>query len=141
LKAQTIGNCNAFQYVQAIETDPFNRLWVVDTGFHLSTSAAPQCPPKIVVIDLATDKILVSYTFPPQVVSTNQNLLTDLVVACEDLSASDDCWAYITDSVGVKLVVFHLRNKQSWALRHSSMRAVNSASVITILGNCTPALD
>jgi len=130
---QTLGNCDAFQYVQSMEIDPFNRLWVLDTGVH-STAGLTDCPAKLVLIDLATNQTVTSYTFPPQVVA-KEHFLNDIAVSCS--SGSDDCWAYITDALQAKIIVFHLRNKQSWAVRHSSMKVDNSSTNITILGNLT----
>ncbi|MBC7945986.1 MAG: hypothetical protein H7X91_12150 [Burkholderiales bacterium] len=56
-----------FVSVQSVVVDPRNRLWALDTG---SIELEPVIPkgPKLVGIDLATNKIFKTITFPPDVV-------------------------------------------------------------------------
>ncbi len=62
-----------FVSVQSVVVDPRNRLWALDTG---SIELEPVIPkgPKLVGIDLATNKIFKTITFPPDVVQLTSYL-------------------------------------------------------------------
>lgn len=79
--------------VQSVVVDPRNRLWIVDTG---SIEFEPVVPggPKLVGIDLATNRIVKTIQFPPEVVLPT-TYLNDIRF---DLRKGQDGVAYITDS-------------------------------------------
>jgi sugar lactone lactonase YvrE len=79
--------------VQSVVMDPRHRLWILDTG---SIKFAPVVPdgPKLVGIDLATDRISKIIQFPPDVVLPT-TYLNDIRF---DLRQGADGVAYITDS-------------------------------------------
>ncbi|CAN5776439.1 hypothetical protein BH18ACI4_BH18ACI4_16390 [soil metagenome] len=82
-----------FVSVQSVVVDPRNRLWVLDTG---SIKFAPVVPggPKLVGIDLATNRVTKTIQFPPDVVLPT-TYLNDIRF---DLRKGTDGVAYITDS-------------------------------------------
>lgn len=82
-----------FVSVQSVVVDPRNRLWVLDTG---SIRFAPVLPdgPKLVGIDLATDRIVKTVRFPPDVVLPT-TYLNDIRF---DMRKGQGGVAYITDS-------------------------------------------
>lgn len=82
-----------FVSVQSVVVDPRNRLWALDTG---SIELGPVIPqgPKLVGIDLATNTIFKTITFPPDVV----HLTTYLNDIRFDMRKGKDGVAYITDS-------------------------------------------
>ena len=57
-----------FVSVQSVVVDPANRLWVLDTGSPMLKNALPGGP-KLVAIDLATNKIIKRILLPPSVAS------------------------------------------------------------------------
>jgi sugar lactone lactonase YvrE len=79
--------------VQSVVVDPRNRLWVLDTG---SIQFAPVLPggPKLVGIDLGTNRIVKTIQFPPEVVLPT-TYLNDIRF---DMRKGQDGVAYITDS-------------------------------------------
>lgn len=79
--------------VQSVVVDPRNRLWIVDTG---SIKFEPVVPggPKLVGIDLATNRVFQTIRFPPDVVLPT-TYLNDIRF---DLRKGEDGVAYITDS-------------------------------------------
>ena len=79
--------------VQSVVVDPRHRLWILDTG---SIKFAPVVPdgPKLVGVDLATDRLSKIIHFPPDVVLPT-TYLNDVRF---DLRQGADGVAYITDS-------------------------------------------
>jgi len=62
---QTIGNCSAFQYVQSIEIDLFDRMWAFDVGrVDIFDTNKEICPPKLVILDLLGTSNYLPYSFP-----------------------------------------------------------------------------
>ena len=58
-----LGDCDAFQYIQSFEIEPSGVMWFPDIGRELDISAegknkAAECPPKLVILDYFTQKIL-----------------------------------------------------------------------------------
>lgn len=82
-----------FVSVQSVVVDPNNRLWVLDTG---SINFAPvvEGGPKLVSIDLATNRIVQTIRFPADVVLPT-TYLNDIRF---DLREGEGGVAYITDS-------------------------------------------
>jgi len=127
-----LGNCNAFQYIQSMEIDQFGRMWVVDVGrVHIFTEPDNKCPPKLVIIDLETDEVILRYDFPANVVNPMSNFLNDIAVGCV---LKDECFAYMSDALDSKIVVYDMKDNRSWFVHHSSMKIDPEAVIIPILG-------
>ena len=125
--SNTIGDCNAFQYVQSMEIDPNTGfMWIIDTG-RVNTSMLPTlpanlCPPKLVILDLErSNAVMRSYEFPDHVVSHTSNFMNDIVLDYVDGAAK---FAYITDTSDAKLYVYDFDENTSYDFQHSSMQAV-----------------
>nr|ADX87362.1 yellow-x [Heliconius melpomene] len=131
----TIGNCDALQFVQNIEIDSNGMIWVLDNGRvgTLTQNPSTKCPPSIVLIDLKTGENKIDrIPLPPDTVNPNTSYLNDLVV-----DSRDGGYAYITDNSAVDpgIVVFRLSDKKSWKLRDSkSMLASPDAALFRING-------
>lgn len=105
-----------FVSVQSVVVDPRDRLWALDTG---SIELGPVIPkgPKLVGIDLSTNKIFRTITFPPDVVHVN-TYLNDIRF---DLRKGKDGVAYITDSASGAangIIVVDLASGRSWRRLH-----------------------
>ena len=59
-----------FVSVQSVVVDPDNRLWVLDTGAPLLKNTVPGGP-KLVCIDLATNKVVKTILLPPETAGAN----------------------------------------------------------------------
>ena len=79
--------------VQSVVVDPLDRLWIVDTG---SIEFGPTSPggPKLVGVDLATDKVFKTITFPEDV-ALSTSYLNDVRF---DLRRGEAGYAFLTDS-------------------------------------------
>ncbi len=93
-------NENHFVSVQSVVVDPANRLWVLDTGSPLLKNAVPGGP-KLVAIDLNTNKIIKRILLPTNIAGPT-SYLNDVRFDLRQGSAagSDGVHgiAYITDS-------------------------------------------
>ncbi|XP_064609850.1 protein yellow-like [Liolophura sinensis] len=110
----TIGDCKAFQFVQAIEIEPSRGLmFVVDTGRSgvFDSVKKNSCPAKIVIIDIDKKTELGRYTFPEEVASQTENYLNDIVL---DYFDNQSAYAYITDTGKPGIVVFDLKGNTSY---------------------------
>lgn len=102
-------NENHFVSVQSVVVDPANRLWVLDTGSPMLKNALPGGP-KLVAIDLTTNKIVKRILLPPSIagptsymndVRSNGVEVTKLVhdphlLWPDTMSLSDDGYLYVT---------------------------------------------
>lgn len=82
-----------FISVQSVVVDAKNRLWVLDTGAPLMKQTVPGGP-KLICIDLATNQVVKTIQFPPDVAGPT-SYLNDVRF---DLRAGRSGFAYITDS-------------------------------------------
>ena len=107
---------DTFVSVQSVVVDPRNRLWVLDTG---SIAFGPVVPggPKLVGIDLATNRIFQTVRFPADVVLPT-TYINDVRF---DLRQGKEGFAYITDSSGGGpngIIVVDLATESSWRRLH-----------------------
>ena len=116
--------------VQSVVVDPKDRLWALDTG---SVKLMPNVEggPKLVCIDLATDKVVQTIGFNRKVVPAS-TYLNDIRF---DLRRSKKGMAFITDS-GAKapngIIVVDLATGQSWRRLggHPSVKTDDSFTAI-----------
>ncbi|XP_012254694.2 major royal jelly protein 3-like [Athalia rosae] len=132
---QTLGDCDAFQFVQAVEIDPRGRMWVLDNGRTNTMGLTPvaKCPPRLVILDLKNNgAVLRTHVFPKNVVAYLTVLLDDLV-----LDHRNGGMAFIADadSVDPGIVVYSLRDNESWKIRNArTMRAQVGAIPFAVNG-------
>jgi len=116
------GDCNALQNVDAIEIDPLGRLWVVDSGQTAPFSRPHRnCPPKILVFDLAKGNKIVTSHVPPH----NRHTLFKQIVV--DLSqGANDALAYLSDFASGRVLTFSLKSGKSWAVQTEETEPANN---------------
>ena len=98
--------------VQSVVVDPNDRLWILDTGSINFGNVIPQGP-KLVCVDLETDQVIKTITFPPDV-ALPTTYLNDVRF---DLRRGKGGMAFITDSAGQgpsAIIVVDLDSGQSW---------------------------
>ena len=72
-------------YVQSMEIDSLGRMWIIDSGNTPDVTAVPigmqrTCPPRIVIVDIATTAVVKSHTFDPSVANYSTTFLNDIVL-------------------------------------------------------------
>jgi sugar lactone lactonase YvrE len=110
-KLNTDDPANCFVSVQSVVVDAANHLWVLDSGNINMGKNLPKGP-KLIGIDLATNKIIKKIIFPPDV-ALPTTYLNDVRI---DLNRSDGM-AYITDSAAqgeAGIIVVDLGAQESW---------------------------
>lgn len=101
-----------------ISVDVCDRLWVMDTGLADILGDPKQIsPPAIVIYDLKTDKLIKRYVLKEDDVKTDSFLANVIVDTNKD--KCDDAYAYIPDLGGYGLVVFSLKDSESWRFKHN----------------------
>lgn len=106
-------DCNKLMSVYRLAIDECNRLWIIDAGVVNATILPnPVCPPKIVVIDLHTDRILFRHEIPQGLVREG-SLHTNIVVDIRN-GQCQDAHAYVTDVWRNGILVFSLAKMRSW---------------------------
>ncbi|XP_066592904.1 dopaminechrome tautomerase [Prorops nasuta] len=134
-------NCSKLISVYRIRIDRCNRLWVVDSGIMTSIDDfRVVCPPKIVVFDLQTDRLVRLYTFPRQSLRPN-SLLTNMIIDDVTATTCDDVFVYISDTTGPGIVVFDGATDRSWRVLHTSMFPDPSFSTYQIGGDSFELMD
>ena len=109
--------CSAFQNAQTIEIDQFDRLWVFDSG---SATKSKSCRPKLVILDLNRNKTVRSYEFSSRVVKRTEGKFSAVALGC---LSKHDCWAYVFEPNGGKIIVYNYAMNKSWYVRHPTMRS------------------
>ena len=102
--------------VQSVVVDPLDRLWIVDTG---SIEFGPTSPggPKLVGVDLSTNKVFKTIAFPDNV-ALSTSYLNDVRF---DLRRGEAGYAFLTDSSSNGpngLIVVDLATGTSWRRLH-----------------------
>ncbi|CAH0723435.1 unnamed protein product, partial [Brenthis ino] len=140
-------NCTGLISVYRIRADRCNRLWVLDSGVLTSLDDFRRvCPPKILIFDMATDRLVRSVYFPRELLRPS-SLLTNLVLDESRSSASrhsatcDNIFAYITDTVAPGIIVYDGRRDNAWRVTHASMYPDPDLGEYDILGEKFTLMD
>ena len=103
--------------VQSVVVDPANRLWLLDTG-SIEFGPTELGGPKLICVDLGTDEVVQTITFPREVAGPD-SYLNDVRF---DLRRGEAGVAYITDSSNGRgpngIVVADLASGRSWRKLH-----------------------
>lgn len=107
--------------VYRTRADECGRLWMVDTGV-IEIPNNPQYlqRPSIVVYDLKTDKQILRYQFKSSDTPTNRTAtgLASITVVIKNGDCSD-AYAYVPDLQTFGLIVYSLRENDSWRHQHN----------------------
>lgn len=95
--------------VQSVVVDAKDRLWMLDTG-RVEGAPAPYGGPKLIAVDLATNRVVQKIIFSAEVASP-QSYLNDVRF---DFTRGAAGLAYITDSSTPGIVVVDLASGRSW---------------------------
>ncbi|KAH8417988.1 hypothetical protein KR222_009808 [Zaprionus bogoriensis] len=121
--ARTNFNCSdlILTSVYRLRIDSCNRLWLLDAGISRSLEDYQiTCPPKILVVDLNTDRVVRRIDFPPEVLR-GETLFTNMVIDETTAKTCDDVFVYITDTVEPGIIVYDSSKDVTWRLSHPAM--------------------
>lgn len=118
--ARTNFNCSdlILTSVYRLRIDSCNRLWLLDAGISRSLEDYQiTCPPKILVVDLNTDRVVRRIDFPPEVLR-GETLFTNMVIDETTAKTCDDVFVYITDTVEPGIIVYDSNKDVTWRVSH-----------------------
>lgn len=112
------GDCeNGLSTVYRIKVDRCHRLWVLDVGTTgIGKDTRQVCPYSINIFDLKTDKRIHRYEFRKEDTNSNTFIANTLVNVGPD--SCDDAHAYFSDELGYGLIVYSLKDNDSWRFEH-----------------------
>jgi len=132
-ESQDPHNCEAIQYVQSMEIDPEGVMWVLDVGrkyFAKPDNAVDlSCPPKMVLIDVNTEKVLSSYIFPADVAPPDGAFLNDLALDLKHQVAFISSTGNNASDLGA-LVVYDRKHQRSRRFEDTSTHAATDTAQI-----------
>ncbi|XP_063621302.1 protein yellow-like [Cydia splendana] len=100
-----------------VYVDPCDRLWVMDSGLADIFGAGNQIAgPSLVVFDLNTDQLLHRYFF--KVTDMKEDSFFANIVVDVDKDTCDNAFAYIPDLGAYGVVVYSLKQNDSWRISH-----------------------
>ncbi|MBM9503063.1 L-dopachrome tautomerase-related protein [Actinacidiphila acididurans] len=118
-----------FQSVQSVVVDPHDRLWVLDTGSP-QFAGSSYGGPKLVAIDLHTNRIVRTILFPTSVVPAN-SYINDMRF---DLRRGAAGMAFITDAGGPNgIIAVDLATGRSWRRLAGDPSTVPDQNFVSIL--------
>jgi hypothetical protein len=96
IEYQNPNTTEGLKYVQDIEIDPSGRMWIIDAGFQNLFQADKYIwnLPRIIIINLNTNKVELEYTFPSTMAAPHVTFLNDIVID------TVNNFAYISNSAG-----------------------------------------
>lgn len=122
--------------VYRTRADECGRLWAVDTGaLEIPNNVTYLQPPAIVVYDLNTNKLMMRYQLKSSDLPTT-NTPTGLASITIEIRNGDcsDAYAYIPDVVSYGLIVYSLRQNDSWRHSHNYFSFTPTAGNLRVAG-------
>ncbi|XP_041978081.1 protein yellow [Aricia agestis] len=138
-------NCTGLVSVYRVRADRCNRLWVLDAGVTTSLDDFRRvCPPKILIFDMATDRLVRSVYFPRELLRP-ASLLTNIVLddtrSARHSATCDNIFAYISDTVAPGIIVYDGQRDNAWRVTHASMYPDPDLGEYDILGEKFTLMD
>ncbi|XP_052748086.1 L-dopachrome tautomerase yellow-f-like isoform X2 [Galleria mellonella] len=122
--------------VYRTRADSCGRLWMVDTGMiEIPNNRQQVQPPAIVVFDLNRDRQIFRYQFKSADIPA-ENTPTGLASITVDITDGDceNAFAYIPDLATYGLIVYSLRDNDSWRLSHNFFSFSPTSGNLNIAG-------
>nr|XP_018907408.1 PREDICTED: protein yellow-like [Bemisia tabaci] len=138
-------NCTGLVSVFRSRIDRCNRLWILDSGILDSlVSFDVVCPPKILIFDLRTDRLVRSITLPQEVLRRHSLLSNMVIDHLGDETTHDSCdhaFVYLSDTVAPGIVVYDARRDAAWRLSHPNMFPEPEFGKFTLQGESFTLMD
>ncbi|CAG9773980.1 unnamed protein product [Ceutorhynchus assimilis] len=113
--------CAGLVSVYRMRLDSCGRLWALDSGIMTSIDDFQRiCPPKLVVFDLKTDRVVRTVEFPREVLRPS-SLLANLIIDESVQGTCDSAFLYLADTAAPGLVVYDALRDRTWRVTHPSM--------------------
>lgn len=114
------GNCNGLTTVYRMRADECGRLWVLDSGtLGIGNTTEQLCPYALHAFDLKTNRQILRYQYK------DTDINKDTFIANIAVDIGKDCsetWVYASDELGYGLLVYSLKDHDSWRFQHGFFR-------------------
>ncbi|XP_076266424.1 L-dopachrome tautomerase yellow-c [Rhynchophorus ferrugineus] len=102
-----------------VTVDECDRLWILDTGIADILGGYNQIsPPAIVIYDLKTDTLIKRYNLRHNEDVKDSSFFANIIVD-SNKDKCDDAYAYVPDLGSYALVVYSLKDNDSWRFKHN----------------------
>ncbi|CAH4033201.1 unnamed protein product [Pieris brassicae] len=108
--------------VYRTRADTCGRLWMVDTGLlelPVAVNRRQLQPPAIVVFDLKTDQEIFRYTFKESDIPSASTPTGLASITVDITNNCADAYAYVPDLTTNGIIVYSLRDNDSWRITHN----------------------
>nr|QEO33343.1 yellow [Platymeris biguttatus] len=110
------GNCQGLTTTYRVRVDECDRLWVLDSGtVGIGNLTQQVCPYALHAFNLKNDRQILRYQFKDDDVNANTFIAN---IAVEVGHTCDDTWVYASDELGYGLLVYDLKENDSWRFEH-----------------------
>ncbi|KAK9508591.1 hypothetical protein O3M35_006119 [Rhynocoris fuscipes] len=110
------GNCNGLTTTYRVRVDECDRLWVLDSGtVGIGNTTQQVCPYALHAFNLKNDRHIMRYQFKDDDINGNTFIAN---IAVEVGETCDDTWVYASDELGYGLLVYDLKENDSWRFEH-----------------------
>ncbi|XP_017485109.1 PREDICTED: major royal jelly protein 3-like, partial [Rhagoletis zephyria] len=134
-------DCNGFTSVCRVHIDPCGRMWILDSG---EINNIQYCLPQVVVIDVATSKLLHRYRLAEALFKRSVSRFVTPYVDVLDPPPHGRCqstFVYMADSNGFGIVVYDVQNGKSWRIENKYTYPDPDFSTHTIAGESFELLE
>ncbi|KAM3962290.1 yellow-c [Aphomia sociella] len=115
--AKSLPSNSSVVSVFRVHVDPCDRLWVMDTGLaEIAGDANQIAGPSIMIFDLNTDQLLHRYFL--KLSDMKEDTFFANIIVDVDKDTCDNAFAYLSDLGGYGVVVYSLKQDDSWRVSH-----------------------
>ncbi|XP_014239663.1 major royal jelly protein 1-like [Cimex lectularius] len=128
-------DCEGIISVYRMRLDQCQHFWVLDSGVYDFTYYRAVCPPKILIFDTRTDRLVRRVTLPKDVIDAH-SLFTNIVLLTNptDQNCLDNTVAFLSDTYAPGIVTYDARTSRFSRSTHPSMYPDPNAEFFSIMG-------
>ncbi|XP_073998026.1 protein yellow-like isoform X3 [Rhodnius prolixus] len=110
------GNCYGLTTTYRVRVDECDRLWVLDSGtVGIGNTTQQVCPYALHAFNLKNDRQILRYQFKDDDINGNTFIAN---IAVEVGDTCEDTFVYASDELGYGLLVYDLKENDSWRFEH-----------------------
>nr|UNO36947.1 yellow-d2 [Bactrocera tryoni] len=134
-------DCDGLTSVYRIQIDSCGKMWILDSG---EIEFKQHCAPQLVVLDVATSKVVHRYRFPKGMFKpTISRFVTPYVDIADPApkGACEEAFVYMADPTGTGFVVYDMQHERSWRVENKYTFPDPDFGTHTIAGESFELLD
>ncbi|XP_069961723.1 dopaminechrome tautomerase isoform X2 [Bactrocera oleae] len=134
-------DCDGLTSVYRIQIDSCGKMWILDSG---EIEFKQHCAPQLVVLDIATSKVVHRYRFPKGMFKPTISRFVTPYVDIADPAPKGSCQeaiVYMADPTGTGFVVYDVQHERSWRVENKYTYPDPDFGTHTIAGESFELLD